>query len=172
MRTCLLGDGHAAEHARDFFQPLQQRPRYFIPLQQSPDGRRQFIFTQFRHRKVEGGMPVLRISDLIAALIRIYAPRFNRRPEEIEIKQIGLLPGEKLYEELMTSEEALHAKELEEYFMVEPLNPVPVKRLDAPPAGYDSVDEPILSVDEIIGMIENHGLVEIFLEAMPELPQQ
>ena len=115
-------------------------------------------------------MPVLRISDLIRALIEIYAPRFNRKPADIAIKEIGLLPGEKLYEELMTSEEALHATEMDEFFKVEPLKTVDRARLDTPPAGYDSIDEPLLSVEEIIEMLQTHGLVEVFLEALPEQP--
>ena len=79
-------------------------------------------------------------------------------------------PGEKLYEELMTAEEALHATETEDFFKVEPLKPVEHGRLDSEAAGYGSSDQPLLSVGEIIAMLENHGLVEVFLEAIPEQP--
>lgn len=116
-------------------------------------------------------MPVLRISDLITALIRVYAPRFGRKPEDIEVREIGLLPGEKLFEELMTGEEALHSTETEDYFKVEPLKPVERERLDELATGYGSSDQPLLSVEEIIAMLENHGLVEVFLEAIPEQPK-
>jgi len=115
-------------------------------------------------------MPVLRIEDLISALIRIYAPRFNHQPEDIEVQEIGLLPGEKLYEALMTPEEALHAAEHDEYYKVEPLKPAAEDRLIHPPAGYDSEHEPLLGVEEIVDMLEQHGLVEVFMEALPTTP--
>ena len=43
-------------------------------------------------------MPVIRISDLAEAMINALAPRFNYHPSEIEIKVVGVKPGEKLYE--------------------------------------------------------------------------
>lgn len=113
-------------------------------------------------------MPVLRIADLISALVEIYAPRFGRQPAEIEVKEIGLLPGEKLYESLMTPEEALYASEFESYYQVEPLRAVDQQRLAHPPAGYDSAAEPLLSKNEIIQMLAGQGLVEVFLAALPE----
>jgi FlaA1/EpsC-like NDP-sugar epimerase len=114
-------------------------------------------------------MPVLRIYDLIQALIQIYAPHFGQDAEQIRIEEIGLLPGEKLYEALMTSEEALHAEELADYFKVEMLKPVPRELLANPPSGYDSIDEALLSVEEIVELLETHGLIEKFLDAIPEL---
>ena len=46
-------------------------------------------------------MPVARIADLAEVMIRALAPRYGRRPEDVEIKVIGAKPGEKLYEELI-----------------------------------------------------------------------
>jgi len=113
-------------------------------------------------------MPVLKISDLIQALIRIYAPRFGRKAEDIAVTEIGMLPGEKLFEALMTPEEALCATEHEDYYKVEPLKAMDRTGREGAPAGYDSAVEPLLSVDEIMDMLDNHGLVEVFLEALPQ----
>jgi len=63
-------------------------------------------------------MPALRIGDLAEAMIRELAPEYGYAPDEIEIKNIGKRPGEKLYEELMTEEEAMTAYEDEEMFVV------------------------------------------------------
>lgn len=115
-------------------------------------------------------MPVLRIADLIAALIKIYAPRYGHRVEDIEVRQIGLLPGEKLYESLMTPEEALHASEEADHYRVEPLKPATAERIAHPPAGYESVDQPLLSVDEIVELIASQGLIETFAAAVAEMP--
>jgi FlaA1/EpsC-like NDP-sugar epimerase len=81
-----------------------------------------------------------------------------------------MLPGEKLFEALMTREEALFATEYDDYYKVEPLKSVERARLAAPPTGYDSESQPLLSVDEIADMLENHGLIEVFLDAHTETP--
>jgi FlaA1/EpsC-like NDP-sugar epimerase len=88
----------------------------------------------------------------------------------VPVKQIGLLPGEKLYEALMTSEEAMHARELADYYKVEMLKKPDQALVENPPAGYDSEREQLLSVDEIIALLEKYGLIEAFMEAAEQLP--
>lgn len=63
-------------------------------------------------------MPVIKLNDLVKCLIEEMAPQYNRSPEEIQIKEIGLRPGERMYEELMTEEEAVLALELPDMFIV------------------------------------------------------
>lgn len=65
-------------------------------------------------------MPVVRIEDLAKALIEELAPRYGYSPKDIKITEIGIKPGEKLYEELMSSEETRRAYELQNYFSVLP----------------------------------------------------
>ena len=65
-------------------------------------------------------MPTVRIEDLAVAMIEELAPRYGHAPREIEIVEIGVKPGEKLYEELMNEEETRRAVELEKYFSVLP----------------------------------------------------
>lgn len=96
-------------------------------------------------------MPVMRIMDLAAAMVNLVAPKFGRRPEEIEIEFIGAKPGEKLYEELMTEEETARTYELQHMFMVKPSIPPIYEHID-----YDSyetiiskeVDRPYISSTE------------------------
>lgn len=54
-------------------------------------------------------IPSMRVADLIAAL----APN-------VPLKKIGIRPGEKLHEVLVTPEEARHAKEFEQYYVILP----------------------------------------------------
>lgn len=65
-------------------------------------------------------MPILRIKDLAEIMIELLAPKHGYTPESIKIEVIGSKPGEKLYEELMSSEETRRAVELERYFAVKP----------------------------------------------------
>jgi FlaA1/EpsC-like NDP-sugar epimerase len=65
-------------------------------------------------------MPVIRIKDLAIAMIEILAPKYGRDPNEVNIKEIGTKPGEKLYEELMSHEELRRTIELKSYFSVLP----------------------------------------------------
>jgi len=65
-------------------------------------------------------MPIIRIQDLAEVMIEILAPRYGHNPAGIEVVRIGALPGEKLYEELMSLEETRRAIELRRYFAITP----------------------------------------------------
>ena len=65
-------------------------------------------------------MPVLAIKDLAEVMIQMLAPGYGYDPADIEIKIIGSKPGEKMYEELMSSEECRRALELKRYFAILP----------------------------------------------------
>jgi len=67
-------------------------------------------------------MPALRIGDLAEATIEELASKYGRDPNGIEMKTIGKRAGEKLYEELMTEDEATNAYEDGEMFVVLPQN--------------------------------------------------
>lgn len=65
-------------------------------------------------------MPVVRITDLAEVMIDELAPRAGYSARDIKINVVGARPGEKLYEELMSSEEVRRTKELPSYFAVVP----------------------------------------------------
>ena len=67
-------------------------------------------------------MPALRIGDLSEATVEELASKYGRDPDGIEMKTIGKRAGEKLYEELMTEDEATNAYEDGEMFVVLPQN--------------------------------------------------
>ncbi len=97
-------------------------------------------------------MPVLRITDIADVLIKRLSPG-----KKIDIKIIGNKPGESLYEELMTEEEAGRAFETDNMFIVlpeikeiYPANPDAYKgAYQAKPASYSSTDINPLGINEV-----------------------
>ena len=65
-------------------------------------------------------MPVMRIADLAQAMVEELAVSIGKEQSEMEITEIGSKPGEKMYEELMSTEETRRAVELKDYFSILP----------------------------------------------------
>ena len=65
-------------------------------------------------------MPVIRIKDLAEVMIQELASVYGHKPDDIHIQIIGVKPGEKMYEELMNTEEIRRSVELERYFALIP----------------------------------------------------
>ena len=113
-------------------------------------------------------MPVIRIKDLAIAMIEELAPKFNKNPESIEIIEIGAKPGEKLYEELMSTEEVRRSVELEQFYSVLPAfrdaydnisyNYKNIKNAIVSDP-YISSEQPLLTVKEIKAFLNKNGLI-------------
>jgi FlaA1/EpsC-like NDP-sugar epimerase len=63
-------------------------------------------------------MPVIRLKDLADVVIEKVCEKVNLNPDLVEIKEIGLRPGEKMYEELMSEDEAYKALELDDMYII------------------------------------------------------
>ncbi|GLQ33211.1 polysaccharide biosynthesis protein [Litoribrevibacter albus] len=117
-------------------------------------------------------MPVLSILDLAKAMIEILSPTLEGK-NRTNIKIIGLKPGEKLYEELMSSEETRRTVELDKYFSVLPAfkgiyNDIEYMyenfisgQIERP---YISEEEPRMSVEEIKEYLVSRKILEENLE--------
>ena len=107
-------------------------------------------------------MPALRITDLAEVMIKKIAPSCGYKPEEVKTSLIGKRRGEKVYEELMTEEEAFNAYENEEMLLVLPQTPQAVKY---PRKGfrkvalkrYTSKDTTMLTKKQIEEMLASMG---------------
>ena len=95
-------------------------------------------------------MPIIRIVDLAAVMIETLAPRFGHKPEDIRIEYIGAKAGEKMYEELLSSEEIARTKELENHFVTLPAFRFMFEEIDYyyPGEVSERVDRPYISADE------------------------
>jgi FlaA1/EpsC-like NDP-sugar epimerase len=114
-------------------------------------------------------MPTVRIEDLAVAMIEELAPRYGHAPGRVEIIEIGVKPGEKLYEELMNDEETRRTVELEKYFSVLPAFRGVAQQVDYTYPGtvstsvgkpYVSSEEVPLTRDEIKGFLRDNGLLD------------
>ncbi|MBN2065812.1 MAG: polysaccharide biosynthesis protein [Candidatus Thermoplasmatota archaeon] len=76
-------------------------------------------------------MPVVKLADLIDVIVETYAEKYNYKKEDIHKKVIGLRPGEKMYEELMTETEAELAFETKDMLIIPPQIALPSIRYEA-----------------------------------------
>jgi FlaA1/EpsC-like NDP-sugar epimerase len=114
-------------------------------------------------------MPVVRIADLARAMIEELALIYGHDPGRIEIKEIGVKPGEKLYEELMSQEETRRALELPLYFSVLPAfrgiyhdiaydyQEIVSEHIDDP---YVSAEQTPMTVSEIRSFLRENNLLD------------
>lgn len=109
-------------------------------------------------------MPVVRLQDLAEVMIENFAPLAGRRSEEIPVEYIGLRPGEKMYEELMTTEEARFALEFSNLFAVPPqFSGKTYQYAGSKPAEikpYCSIDQIPLTKEEVRALLWQEGLID------------
>ena len=68
-------------------------------------------------------MNTVRIVDLIEVLIEYFAKKHNKTIESIKLNEIGMFAGEKLYEELFSTEEAERTYETDGMYIIIPQLP-------------------------------------------------
>lgn len=94
-------------------------------------------------------MPALNVTDLADVMIKLLAPKYGFSPDEINIEYIGKRLGEKMYEELMTTDELNNVIDKGDLFVLNPeYNQKENKNLD-----YNSHLAQKLSKDEIRNII-------------------
>lgn len=110
-------------------------------------------------------MKALRIIDLADVMIKELAPKYGHKPGDIEIKIIGIRPGERLYELLMTEEEAKHAKDERDEFIISYglfaphyVSKAVVSKL-INPKYYDVRKADMLAKNEIKGMLRREKII-------------
>jgi len=77
--------------------------------------------------------PVFNLMDFAEVIIEEIAPKHGIKPKDVKIKEIGSRPGEKIYESLMTEDEANNALEIDDMFIVMPHKTL---GLDINPSAY------------------------------------
>jgi len=106
-------------------------------------------------------MPVIRLKDLAEVIIDDVCDKNRLNKNKVEVKKIGLRPGEKMYEELMSEDESTKAFELNDMFIINP----PYNEHIYPESkgiakgNYSSNNEKVLSKAEIKRILEMEKLL-------------
>jgi FlaA1/EpsC-like NDP-sugar epimerase len=148
-------------HMTRFIMSIQESVRLIIDSMRLSLGGEVFITK----------MPAIRIEDLAQVMIRNLAPVYGYRVEEMKIKEIGVFPGEKMYEELMSAEETRRAWELKRYFVVMPAFTALYRKIayDYPEIVSKEVKQPYHSGVEKVLSKED---LEIFLKTNTLIQQE
>jgi len=105
-------------------------------------------------------MPALRLKDLAEVLLEEAAPCYGYKPQDIPVSEIGMRPGEKLHEELMTESEAAQALETEDMFIVPPQielrhRQYPGAHKVAQPRSYTSDRTTIIKKEDVTNVVRS-----------------
>ena len=133
-----------SEEMTRFFMTIPQAVRLILDAAGIMKGREIFIL------KMKG----MRITDLANVMIKELAPKFHFSPDDIDVKIIGMRPGEKLYEALFTEEERPFISELDNMFVLrnspyDNFNPNESAKF----VNYSSDNMELLSENEIKGLL-------------------
>ena len=110
-------------------------------------------------------MPIIKLKDLVEVVVEETCKKLNMRFEDVDIKRIGLRPGERKFEELMTKQESefaydigdmyavmpsTHGKEMEKHYCNE-------KKAEV--VAYNSSNMEIIHKQQVRRMLLEEGLV-------------
>ncbi|MCA0754953.1 polysaccharide biosynthesis protein [Paenibacillus sp. N4] len=136
-----------------FMMTLQQATVLTIKALQQSKGGEVFVLK----------MPVINLKDLATIVIEETCKRLGTKPETMQVETIGIRPGEKMFEELMTEEESRWAWEMPDMYVI-PSNFV--KRHHYPHAikaaygTYSSHNQQPISIEETRRLILETNLFE------------
>jgi FlaA1/EpsC-like NDP-sugar epimerase len=136
------------ERMTRFMMPISEAVRLTLEAGQLVSGGEIFIVK----------MPSLRVKDLLDVLIGEYAPLAGVEPTTIRMRKIGVRPGEKLDEELITSEELPRTTEMERLLIVHPVSAgVYNDRTSIREEMYRSSKAKLLTKDKIVALLYKSG---------------
>jgi FlaA1/EpsC-like NDP-sugar epimerase len=164
QRFCSVRFGNVVGSRGSVFQIFHDQIKKGNPITLTHTGMTRFIMSLERAAQLvlesavlaQGGevivtkMKVISIKVLAEVMIQVLAPYYGHNPAKIPIEIIGVKPGEKMYEELISHEEVGRCLELEELFVVIPAFPAMYRKIDYTYPGLigRNVEQPYNSREE------------------------
>ena len=99
-------------------------------------------------------MPAAKVIDIARIMAKALAER-----EDYPIREVGVRPGEKIHEVLVSEEEMKRAVETEGYFVIYPYEKLRAPRLLKNLEEYTSANTDMLGEEEIIGLLKKEGWI-------------
>jgi FlaA1/EpsC-like NDP-sugar epimerase len=107
-------------------------------------------------------MPVIKLKDLAEIVVQETSKKYGIDPSTVNIVEIGLKPGEKRYEELMTYDESLSAFDLPDLYII-PSPFAPIKSYEdasrPEPGTYSSEGQIPLTKEQVRNTIIEQNLI-------------
>ncbi len=138
-----------------FFMSLQEAVNLLLEAVKTMSGREIFILK----------MNAIRIIDLAEIMIEELAPRYGYKKEDIKIEEIGIRPGEKLHESLLSEEEIPHVLETHNMYILKLGISTPgyIEKgffsKDTKISVYSSINVKILNKEEIREMLYKYKIL-------------
>lgn len=110
-------------------------------------------------------MKSMRIIDLAEILIEEISPKYGFSPKDIDIKETGIRPGERIYETLLNEEELQHTKDLQNLFKMKPGLDIPqyiihgIKTNPPPKKEYESRHAKQLTKNQIKKLLKDNKII-------------
>ncbi len=105
-------------------------------------------------------MPVIRLGDLADILIGETCKEHDMKMDEINVEVMGLRPGEKMYEELMTYDESREAWELKDMYIIPGTEKVRYNNAKKCNHGtYSSMNQAPLNVNELRKLLKEEEVI-------------
>jgi FlaA1/EpsC-like NDP-sugar epimerase len=137
-----------------FFMSLQDAVRLVLKAASITEGREIYILK----------MDSVKIPDLAGAMIELLAAKYGYKTEQIKLKTIGLRPGERITESLISEDEIPFAHEVDDMYVIRPQIYTPHFTEDRPKNLPDtknlhSETANVLSKEEVKDMLKKNGIV-------------
>lgn len=110
-------------------------------------------------------MPIVKLKDLAEVVVEETCKKLNMRFEDVDIKSIGLRPGERKFEELMTKQESEFAYDIGDMYAVMPstygkeMEKYYCNEKKAEVGAYNSSNMEIIHKQQVRQMLLEEGLV-------------
>ena len=123
--------------------------RFLISLEESVD----LIDWAFNHDESHGCIIVPKLKSLLVTDLAVELGHSYAGLDDVKLNYVGIRPGEKIHEEMVSLEESLRAKEYDKYFMI-------TDDIINENAWSFASDSDVMSFDDVNGFLKEKGVID------------